>query len=264
MILEFQMPIRLDRNRRGGGVAAYFRTSVPFIERPELLVQGVEAVWAEVVLNKKRLLVGTFYIHPRFEDWDLVKISIEQAILCWENTIIIRDFNENMLNPRQCKNIKSIMDTFSLTQLVVSPTRITETFETLIDIALVSENLSCSDRGIIEHFCSDHCGIHISTSFMKLNNHCYKRKVWKYEDANFDLYSEKFGNCDWDCEDLTIDESAAKLTQNNLQSSDVSLPNKIVTIRPRDPPWMHKGIRRAIRDKNKKHKIAKSVQTYEN
>ena len=262
-IPNFQMSIRLDRNRRGGEVAAYFRTSVPFIERPELLVQGVEAVWAEVVLNKKRLLVGTFYIHPRFEDWDLVKISIEQAILCCENTIIIGDFNENMLNPRQCKNIKSIMDTFSLTQLVMSPTRITETSETLIDIALVSENLSCSDRGIIEPFCSDHCGIHISTSFMKLNNHCYKRKVWKYEDANFDLYREKLGDFDWDCEDLTIDESAAKLTQNILQSADVSIPNKIVTIRPRDPPWMHNGIRRAIRDKNKKHKIAKSVKTYE-
>ena len=105
------------------------------------------------------------------------------------------------------------MDTFSLPQLVVSPTRITETSETLIDIALVSENLSCSDRGIIEPFCSDHCGIHISTSVMKLNNHCYKRKIWKYEDANFDLYREKLGNCDWDCENLTIDESAAKLTQ---------------------------------------------------
>ena len=59
-IPNFQMPIRLDRNRRGGGVAAYFKTNVPFIEKTELFVRGVEAVLAEVVLNKKRLLVGTF------------------------------------------------------------------------------------------------------------------------------------------------------------------------------------------------------------
>ena len=77
------------------------------------------------------------------------------------------------------------------------------------------------------------------------------------------LYRENLGDCDWDFEDLTIDETAAKLTQNILQAADVSIPNKIVTIRPRDPPWMHNGIRRAIRDKNKKHKIAISVKTYE-
>ena len=87
--------------------------------------------------------------------------------------------------------------------------------------------------------------------------------VLKYEDANFDLHREKLGDCDWDCEDLTIDESAAKLTKNILQAVDESIPNKIVTIRPRDPLWMHNGIRRAIRDKTKKHKIAKSVKTYE-
>ena len=78
-----------------------------------------------------------------------MKLFIEQAILSCENIILLGDFNENMLNQRQCKNIKNIMDTFNLNQLVLSPTRITETTETLIDLVLVSDNLYCTDRGII-------------------------------------------------------------------------------------------------------------------
>ena len=262
-IPNFQLPIRLDRNRIGGGVAAYFKTTVPFIEKTELFVPGVEAVWAEVVLNKKILLVGTFYIHPRFEDWDFVKLSIEQATLSCENVILLGDFNKNMLNQRQCKNIKNIMNTFNLNQLVLSPTRITETTETLIDLVVVSDNLYCTDRGIIEPFCSDHCGTHISTNFMKINSHCYKRKAWSYENANFDLYNETLSTSIWDFENLSSDDCVGKLNYNILNAAEASIPSKTVTIRPNDPPWMNNGIRRAIRDKNRRHKIAKTVKTHE-
>ena len=49
-----------------------------------------------------------------------MKLSIEQATLSCENVILLGDFNENMLNQRQCKHIKNIMDTFNLNQLVLS------------------------------------------------------------------------------------------------------------------------------------------------
>ena len=249
LIPNYQVPIRLDRNGRGGGVAAYFKQSIPYIEKTELTLAGVEAIWAEVILNKKKLLIGTFYIHPRFDRWDLVETSIENAINYCPDILLLGDFNENMLVPGQCRNIRNIMNMFNLNQLVDSPTRITQISSTLIDLVLASDNLCCTRKGIIEPFCSDHCGIHVSTNFMKINQHSFKRKIWLYDNADFDLYRESLEVCDWNLAELTVDEYVNKITSNIMQSAEVSIPNKMVTIRPRDPPWMNNTIRRAIREK---------------
>ena len=58
---NYQDPIRLDRNRQGGGVAMYFKQSIPFLQRNDLIVNDVEAVWAEIHLNSKKVLIGCFY-----------------------------------------------------------------------------------------------------------------------------------------------------------------------------------------------------------
>ena len=60
--------------------------------------------------------------------------------------------------------------------------------------------------------------------------------------------------------ELTVDEYVNKITSNIMQSAEVSIPNKMVTIRPRDPPWMNNTIRRAIREKNK-YRSAKRINT---
>ena len=50
----------------------YFKNSMPFIFQRELEIPNLEVIWAEVSLKDKQLLIGTFYIHPRFSDWDLI------------------------------------------------------------------------------------------------------------------------------------------------------------------------------------------------
>ena len=52
LIPNDQVPIHLDRNGRGGGVAAYFKQSIPYIEKTKLTLAGVKAIWAEVILIK--------------------------------------------------------------------------------------------------------------------------------------------------------------------------------------------------------------------
>ena len=59
-IPQYQPPIRLDRNRHGGGVAIYFKKCIPFVERKDLYIPNLEAVWVEVNLCNKNILVGSF------------------------------------------------------------------------------------------------------------------------------------------------------------------------------------------------------------
>ena len=263
-IPTYQTPIRLDRNRHGGGVAVYFKNTIPFVERKDLIVPNLEAIWAEVMLSNKKVLIGTFYLHPRFSDWHLVEYIIEQATQICPNLILLGDFNQNLLDPTKSKNITSIINSFGLNQIIDSPTRITQYSTSLIDLILVSDSLKCTDKGTIEPFCSDHHAIYFSTNFLTTKQHCYQRKIWQYDNANFNEYRQKLNLCDWDMNNLSIEDQVKKISTNITHAANQSIPNKVVTIRPRDLPWIHNEIRKEIRKRNKIHQLAKRTNTPEN
>ena len=64
-------------------------------------MQNVEAIWAEVILCNRKVLIGSFYIHPRFRNWELVELSVEQALQSCPNIVLLGDFNQNMLDARK-------------------------------------------------------------------------------------------------------------------------------------------------------------------
>ena len=267
LIPNYQEPIRLDRNRHGGGVAVYISKSVPFVERKELQVPNLEAIWAEVHLSKMKVLIGTFYIHPRFADWNLVNLAIDQAIQTCPNLILLGDFNEDMLDHQKSRNIRNIMNTYNLNQLIDTPTRITNRTSTLIDLILTTNSITCSNKGVLDPSCSDHSPIHMSTSVMKVSHRSYTRKIWSYDQADYNLYRQTLGECDWNFDEISLEECVDKTTTNMFKAAELAIPNKLVTIRPKDAPWMHNDIRKAIRDRKKIHKkakISKSEQDWAN
>ena len=81
----------------------------------------------------------------------------------------------------------------------------------------------------------------------------------KYQNVNYDLYRETLNNCLWDYNNLSINDQAKLVTNNIFEAAEVSVPNRVVTIRPKDPPWMHNDIRKSIRQRNRTHKLAKST-----
>ena len=149
------------------------------------------------------------------------------------------------------------MNTYQLKQIIDSPTRITPNSSTIIDLILITDSLDYIEKGVIEPFCSDHCAVHFATNFMKTVQYSYKRKIWQYDKGNYDLYRNKLENSNWNFENLTIDEQVDKITQNILNAAELSIPNKDVTIRPKDQPWLHNEIRKAMRKRTRLHKIAK-------
>ena len=62
--------VRKDRNRNGGGVALFIRDNIPFNTRPDLNVDGLEAVWVELLLPRsKGILVSAMYKPPNDADF---------------------------------------------------------------------------------------------------------------------------------------------------------------------------------------------------
>ncbi|MEW8544645.1 MAG: hypothetical protein AB2693_14035, partial [Candidatus Thiodiazotropha sp.] len=64
-IANFMPPFRKDRcDRMGGGVIIYVRDSFLCKRRCDLELRGLEAVWVEIQVRSKKILVGGFYRPP--------------------------------------------------------------------------------------------------------------------------------------------------------------------------------------------------------
>ena len=102
-----------------------------------------------------------------------------------------------MFIARESQEIRGIINMFGLKLIIDTPTRVTPYSSTLIDLILVSDSLSCTDRGTLEPFCSDHHAVYFSTNFMNIKSNCYTRKIWQYDNADFDLFRQKLHDCNW-------------------------------------------------------------------
>ena len=93
-------PFRTDGvDRIGGGVVIYVRDCITCKRRADLEIRGVEAVWVELYVKCKQILVGGFYKPPSctINYFDLMKESIDRACNTNISDIIITgDFNFNM------------------------------------------------------------------------------------------------------------------------------------------------------------------------
>ena len=124
------------------------------------------------------------------------KISLFEtlySILCtfspnvFINLVIVEDFNINYLSTPNylLDRLSSVMSSFNLLQVVSEPI----TTSSLIDLVFVSTpNMVHLCETIPPLATSDHLGIHLilSTKLHKsdLRSHC--RKLWRYDQANFD------------------------------------------------------------------------------
>ena len=70
-----------------------------------------------------------------------------------------------------------------------------------------------------------------------------------YERGNYPSFKEKFKAADWNSILAleNVDVIAASISEIILQNASLTIPNKYVTLRPDDIPWMNNSIRKLIR-----------------
>ncbi|CAC5415948.1 unnamed protein product [Mytilus coruscus] len=106
-----------------------------------------------------------------------------------------------------------------------------------------------------------HCPTFGIIKIEKPSQTCFKRRIWLYDRGDLNLFREKLsavnrenfiidGNND-------VDLPVESFTQILLKTAAESIPNKIITVRKTDPPWINNTIRRAIRKRNRMNKRAK-------
>ena len=87
----------------------------------------------------------------------------------------------------------------------------------------------------------------------------YKRKVFMFDRGDFESYRQQLSLVDWDSLLVRddIDISTSNITRALIDAANTNIPNRVITVRKDNPPWLTSSIKRVIRRKNRLHKREK-------
>ena len=193
--------------------------------------------------------------------FDLLSESIDRAY----NTniidiFILRDFNYNLQNNNVNKMTELIQE-YSLTQLITEDTHYTENSSSLIDLILARNKTHVLTSGVIDTFIPNqiryHCLTIVLLKFLRPVLKTYTRRIWNYKLADFNKFRSSLTeyNLTAKVEETTdLDINAQQITDSLIYAAEKSIPNKVVTIRPSESPWITSKVKRLIRKRKCLHK----------
>lgn len=271
-IVNFLPPFRTDRaDRPGGGVVVYVRDTLKCKRRSDLEIRGLEAVWVELQVKSRKILIGGFYRPPNSNQdyFNLMKESIDRAYNCnILDTIITGDFNIDMSSHSNNK-LSELMLEYNLHQLIEDHTHYTENSSSLIDLILVRNNNSILMSGVADPFVPNltrfHCPVIVFLKFIRPAVKSFKRRVWNYNLADFDRYRNLLLECNIDDHldsNNDIDSNIQFIADSLFSSAEKSIPNKIVTIRPNELPWITCHIKSMIRKRKRVYRQFKRTSNF--
>ena len=160
------------------------------------------------------------------------------------------------------------MDTFSLTQCIFEPTRITNKCCSTIDLCFVSvPTLSASSSVLPPLGTSDHSVVSVVLTFNSSQNIKYPRKshlVWCYKRADFVTANNMLFDIEWE---QLLDHDDINLSWNNWKSTFMKIMSLCiprVKRRSLSLPWVSKSILDEIKKRNSLyHRCRKSHSQYD-
>ena len=80
----------------------------------------------------------------------------------------------------------------------------------------------------------------------------YQRLVWDYKKANVDCIKKSLNSVDWDFvfSNKNVHQQAQYLNKVLMNVFTNYIPNKLITIDDKDPPWMNDEIRNKIKERD--------------
>ena len=250
-------------------MAIYVKEQVVCVRRTDLEVKNLECIWIQVKMRGRNILICGMYRPPNatVSYWNLIYESFDRAInTSIKDIFLLGDLNNDMLNTVRSKQLTDFLVTFNLHQLIVEPTHYTETSSSLIDVIIANSTRNVLAGEVCDPIIPDlvryHLPIAVLLKFLKPKQSSFKRKIWKYAEGNYELYRQILAESDWEQILTGQPEYVTEQISNTiLNAATDSIPNKYVTIRPADPPWMHNEIRKLIRQRKRLHKKAKRLNT---
>ena len=255
-------PFRMDRNRHGGGVCIYVKSTLHAERCYEYEDNRMECIWLKITSTNKTFYFACAYRPPNSNEfWQALSQSIEKVKDNDNpNIFIFGDLNSDISNSRS--KIHEFIETNNLSQVITEPTRIPS--NSIIDVILTNAPLMIISNGVLDPLCSDHKPIYARLNYNRHRLPVYKRLIWDFNNTDFDTFRMKLEETNWEnllTNIVSLDECVHLFTKTFIDIAKTYINNKTVTIRNRDKPWLHNEIRKQIRIRKRMHKSAKRFNT---
>ena len=156
----------------------------------------------------------------------------------------------------------NIIDTFSLVQVVPEPTHVSPSGSTsLIDLAMISNFCMLSSCTVLPPLgSSDHSGVQLLLKWKSRNTARTKcRKVWRYDQADFDSANSALSSINWDstlCHTDDINELWMIWKGKFMSIMQQYIPQTTLNSK-RNLPWLNRDLTKSMRARNLAYKRAK-------
>lgn len=136
--------IHKDRPSRGGGVGIYLRSDWKYKILKESISEYLEEIWLKIFINKKTYIFGALYRPPAgsFSDFlENLEDTLSDFLPICSEIICGGDINLDLLSESQnARKFENALECFKLKQIISSPTRLTKSTSTLLDVIIVPIN----------------------------------------------------------------------------------------------------------------------------
>ena len=240
---------RKDRvGKQGGGELIYVKENIKTVCHDSLNSSPVECLWVEVKLPKlNNVIVGCMYRQPKenLDHFDLILDNIEKAFSINDKVIICGDLNyDYQINETLSNNpVYYIESLFSMSQPITSPTRVTKSSSTLIDVILTSIPECHTLSKVNQVSLSDHYLIETSLIAPKTKQNHRTIRFRNYKDFNCEHF---YHELNFELEKADLCKSSDPLLAWNkfkdifLVVSSSHAPFKEIRLKNRNNPWICK------------------------
>lgn len=243
--------IRQDRlGRRGGGVGMFIKNDINFNILFRESSEYVDHIWIKILLQKTCYVIGNLYRPPNSNSghfFNSFEDTLTDIYTNYEHITCLGDFNINMLDldSELCTRLNSIIDVFSLRQLICEPTRISNTSISLIDLIFTNvENVI--EVGVVDALIADHfavfCKIELSRNKCLVETFSFRA----LKSINFENFQNDLESIPWHyIYDMDrIDDKVDFLNKNIIQLFDKHAPIKTLNKSHRPySPWITDNIK---------------------
>ena len=266
--------IRCDHpsNAALGGVCVYYKSNLPIILKPELTLLN-ECIIMELKVGNKKCFITCLYRSPA----NNTKEKIDEFVTNLEQTInnidmknpyasfILGDFNAKNtnwwgnINDYQGTQIDQITSMCGYNQIINDATNLEPHCEpSCIDL------MFCSQPNLIQNsgtYASLFERCHHQIIFAEINFKVfypppYKKKIWDYKNADVNKINESISQIDWvrHLSQKDPNEQTRFLNDTIINVFNNYCPNKVITCRDKDAPWMNDAIKKLLKEKESIYK----------
>ena len=272
---------RKDRNRHGGGVAIYVHDSLPVRKLNEFDINGLELVCVELIHNNKKFIIACCYRPPGANLEESTEFlenfqTVYNLMLTFspESVFILGDFNDRCLQWEDPHKNSELGLTFFeclqnnlLFQIIKEPTYICDKYNSILDLIITDSPGYILDSGVGNPIGDpSHCLIFCKVQIQYIKDAKYEREIWKYDDGDFDTLNNMLSTSPWQVMYIYDDfnDMAEYFTSLYLNACKQYVPNKKISINPKDKPWMNKFVKAKLKDRDKWHNRLKSLNNVRN